>query len=296
MVRPTAAPSGSGGIVPHRCPSAWNPADRTHDGQDEARSVVQMVDHVKANHAAGADRVFASGYSGGGAATNVMLAAHPEVFKAGAVFFGMAYGCADTEQDYFRTGSLAPCPGRYNLVAPHEWGDEIRSAHPGRSCERPRVQLWHGGSDPLINQKSMEKQRDGWTDVFGIPQTPSPTSRPASGVTKQVYGDGQVETYLIDAMGHEAPVDPGTASTGAARPAGGTLALRSVRRGTVLRAGRLRRPRPPARGQAPHGGTAAFRCLRDACPRPRTFLAAGPPPGDRGRTAGVPNFYSHVEA
>ncbi|MFJ8981285.1 alpha/beta hydrolase family esterase [Streptomyces sp. NPDC102282] len=200
---------GSGGIVPHRCFSAWNPADRTHDGQGEARSVIQMVDHMKANHAADADRVFATGYSGGGAATNVMLAAHPEVFKAGAVFFGMAYGCADNEQDYFRTGSLAPCPGRYDLVSPREWGDRIRGAHPGYAGERPRVQIWHGGSDPLINKKSLEKQRDGWTDVFGISQTPSSTSRPASGVTKQVYGGGQVETYLIDAMGHEAPVDPG---------------------------------------------------------------------------------------
>ncbi|MFD5876694.1 alpha/beta hydrolase family esterase [Streptomyces sp. NPDC060322] len=200
---------GSGGIVPHRCFSAWNPADRTHDGQGEARSVVQMVDHMKAKHASDADRVFATGYSGGGAATNVMLAAHPEVFKAGAVFFGMAYGCADNEQDYFRTGSLAPCPGRYDLVSPREWGDRIRGAHPGYAGERPRVQIWHGGSDPLINKKSLEKQRDGWTDVFGIPQTPSSTSRPASGVTKQVYGGGQVETYLIDAMGHEAPVDPG---------------------------------------------------------------------------------------
>ncbi|MEV0027013.1 hypothetical protein AB0H45_33425 [Streptomyces atroolivaceus] len=127
-----------------------------------------------------------------------------------AVLFGMAYGCADNEDDYFRTGSFAPCPGRYNLVAPEERGDRIRGAHPGYAGERPRVQIWHGGSDPLINKKSPEKQRDGWTDVLGIPQTPSSTSRPAAGVTKQVYGDGQVETYLIDAMGHEAPVDPGT--------------------------------------------------------------------------------------
>ncbi|MFB8029422.1 MULTISPECIES: prolyl oligopeptidase family serine peptidase [unclassified Streptomyces] len=252
MVRPTAAPSGSGGIVPHRCPSAWNPADRTHDGQDEARSVVQMVDHVKANHAAGADRVFATGYSGGGAATNVMLAAHPEVFKAGAVFFGMAYGCADTEQDYFRTGSLAPCPGRYNLVAPHEWGDEIRSAHPGRSGERPRVQLWHGGSDPLINQKSMEKQRDGWTDVFGIPQTPSPTSRPASGVTKQVYGDGQVETYLIDSMGHEVPVDPGTGidRCGTAGRGHARSAVRTTRHGSSGWAAEASSPARPRSGSS----------------------------------------------
>ncbi|MGW7518467.1 extracellular catalytic domain type 1 short-chain-length polyhydroxyalkanoate depolymerase [Streptomyces sp. NPDC054796] len=201
---------GSGGIVPHKCFSAWNEADRTHDGRGEARSVIEMVDYMKANYAADANRVYATGYSGGGAATNVMLAAYPEVFKAGAVFFGMAYGCADNEDDYFDTGSLAPCPGRFNTLDPEEWGDKIRSAYPGYTGPRPRVQIWHGGSDPLIDQNSLEKQRDGWTDTLGLSQTPSPTSRPALGVTKQVYGSGQVETYLINSMGHEPPIDPGT--------------------------------------------------------------------------------------
>ncbi|MEU4654120.1 PHB depolymerase family esterase [Streptomyces sp. NPDC023723] len=201
---------GSGGLVPHKCFSAWNPVDRTHDGQGEARSVVQMVDHMKENYAADAAQVYVSGYSGGGAATNVMLAAHPDVFKAGAVFFGMAYGCADTEDEYFNTGLFAPCPGRFNTLTPRQWGDKIRSAYPGYGGVRPRVQIWHGGSDPLINRNSLEKQRDGWTEVLGLSPTPASTSFPALGVTKQVYGGGQVETYLVSSMGHEVPVDPGT--------------------------------------------------------------------------------------
>ncbi|MFJ6855098.1 alpha/beta hydrolase family esterase [Streptomyces sp. NPDC091271] len=124
--------------------------------------------------------------------------------------YGFTLVLPEQKDENFRTGSFAPCPGRYDLVSPEGWGDRIRGAHPGYAGERPRVQIWHGGSDLLINKKSLEKQRDGWTAVFGVPQTPSSTSRPALGVTKQVYGSGQVETYLIDAMGHEAPVDPGT--------------------------------------------------------------------------------------
>ncbi|MEW2352341.1 PHB depolymerase family esterase [Spirillospora sp. NPDC029432] len=201
---------GSGGIVPHKCFSAWNAEDRTHAGQGEARSVVQMVDYMKANHQADAGRVFATGYSGGGAATNVMLAAYPEVFKAGAVFFGMAYGCADTEDAYFRTGSFGPCSGAFNTLTPRQWGDKVRAAYPGYSGPRPRVQIWHGGADRLIDPNSLEKQRDQWTDVFGFSRTPASTTTPALGVTKSVYGDGRLETYLIRSMGHEAPIDPGT--------------------------------------------------------------------------------------
>jgi poly(hydroxyalkanoate) depolymerase family esterase len=201
---------GSGGLIPHKCFSAWNEADRTRAGQGEARSVVQMVDYMKANHQADASRVFATGYSGGGSATNVMLAAYPDVFKAGAVFFGMAYGCADTEDDYFTTGPFAPCPGSFNTLTPRQWGDKVRAAYPGYSGPRPPVQIWHGGDDPLISPVSMNKQRDQWTDVFGVSRTPTSTTTPAPGVTKRVYGGGRLETYLIDSMGHEPPIDPGT--------------------------------------------------------------------------------------
>ncbi|WP_151770412.1 extracellular catalytic domain type 1 short-chain-length polyhydroxyalkanoate depolymerase [Streptomyces abyssomicinicus] len=201
---------GSGGLVPHTCFSAWNPEDRTRAGQGEARSVVEMVHHMTTAYGADPDRVYVTGYSGGGAATNVMMAAYPDVFRAGAVFFGMAYGCADTEADYFDTGLFARCPGAFNTLSPQEWGNRIRAAHPGYGGPRPRVQIWHGGSDPLINKNSLEKQRDGWTDVLGVSRVPASTTRPALGVTRQICGAGQVETYLIDRMGHEAPVDPGT--------------------------------------------------------------------------------------
>ncbi|GAB2829295.1 hypothetical protein GCM10022221_29750 [Actinocorallia aurea] len=62
----------------------------------------------------------------------------------------------------------------------------------------------------MISPRSLDYQRDQWTDVFGISRVPTATTVPASGVTKRVYGSGQVETYTVSGMGHEAPVDPGT--------------------------------------------------------------------------------------
>ncbi|QFG19886.1 PHB depolymerase family esterase [Actinomadura sp. WMMB 499] len=200
---------GSGGLIPHKCFSAWSEEDRTRAGDGEARSVVRMVEHMTEAYGADASRVFVTGYSGGGAATNVMLAAYPDVFKAGAVFFGMAYGCADSESVYFVTPPFGPCSGYFNFTSAREWGDRLRGAHPGYSGPRPPVQIWHGGSDPIIVPRSLEYQTAQWTNVFGIGRTPTSTTTPASGVTKRVYGSGRLETYLIDDMGHEPPVDPG---------------------------------------------------------------------------------------
>ncbi|MBW6433552.1 PHB depolymerase family esterase [Actinoplanes hulinensis] len=211
LVLPEQKPEnvGSGGIVPHKCFSAWNETDRAHAGLGEARSVVQMVDHMATTHGADMSRVFVTGYSGGGAATNVMLAAYPDRFRAGAVFFGMPYGCADTESAYFRTGSLGPCSGSTSTLTPQQWGDRVRSSYPGYNGTRPPVQIWHGGADPLISPRSLDYQRDQWTNVFGISRTPASTTTPGSGITKTVYGGGRLETWLIDDMGHEQPVDPG---------------------------------------------------------------------------------------
>ncbi|RAY11722.1 feruloyl esterase [Actinomadura craniellae] len=202
---------GSGGIVPHKCFSVWNEADRTRSGNGEARSVIQMVDYMAANYGSNMSRVFVTGYSGGGAGTNVMLAAYPDRFAAGTVFFGMPYKCADTEDDYFRTGTFGPCSGSVSSVTAQQWGDRVRSAHPGYAGPRPKVQIWHGGDDPLINPVSLERQRDQWTNVFGISAGPVSTTNPRPGVVKSVYGAGQVETWLVQDMGHTYPVDPGGA-------------------------------------------------------------------------------------
>ncbi|MDX6742200.1 PHB depolymerase family esterase [Actinocorallia sp. A-T 12471] len=227
LVMPEQKPEnvGAGGLIPHKCFSAWNQADRTRAGQGEALSVVRMVQHLAGAHSADLNRVFVTGYSGGGAATNVMLAAYPDFFRAGAVFFGMAYGCADTETAYFTTPPLGQCSGPLNFTGARTWGDRVRSAYPGYTGPRPKVQLWHGSDDPVISPRSLDYQRDQWTDVFGVSRVPASTTTPVSGVTKRVYGDGRLETYTVSGMGHQAPVDPGSGITNCGQPGTGHAAI-----------------------------------------------------------------------
>nr|MDT0666393.1 feruloyl esterase [Micromonospora sp. DSM 115978] len=93
-----------------------------------------------------------------------------------------------------------------------QWGERIRSAYPGHTGPRPKLQIWHGGADRLINPVSVEHQRNGWTNVFGVSATPTSTTSPKAGVIRSVYGTGQVETWLVQNMGHTYPVDPGSAT------------------------------------------------------------------------------------
>ncbi|MFD0788296.1 feruloyl esterase, partial [Micromonospora azadirachtae] len=51
---------------------------------------------------------------------------------------------------------------------------------------------------------------DQWTDVRGVPPTPTSTSSLPGGTGLEVYGNDVVRLYRVSGMGHGTPVDPGS--------------------------------------------------------------------------------------
>ena len=161
-------------------------------------------------------RVFITGLSAGGAMTSVMLACYPEVFAAGAIIAGLPYGAATNVQQAFE--SMFQSPAR---PAP-EWGDLVRAAAP-HTGPWPRISVWHGGADTTVipaNAREIVKQ---WTDVHGLPATPSREAM-VDGYPRQVWldeaGDEVIESYTITHMAHGTPLATGAAddACGAAGP------------------------------------------------------------------------------
>jgi poly(hydroxyalkanoate) depolymerase family esterase len=187
----------------------WFLAADTGRGQGEAESIAQMVRRTVADVAADPARVDATGLSAGGAMTSVLLAAYPEMFAGGGVVAGLPYRCATALLDAFSCMN----PG-HNLTAA-QWGDRVRAAspHPG---PWPTVSVWHGTMDFTVVPANQRELVEQWTNVHGIPATPSATDTVA-GYPHAVYRDATgrtvVETYTITNMGHGQPVDPGGAAT-----------------------------------------------------------------------------------
>ena len=75
--------------------------------QGEAASIRAMIEAIKAQHDIDPNRIFVTGLSAGGAMTAVMLAAYPDVFKAGAIIAGLPYGCASTGGSFWLEGEKA---------------------------------------------------------------------------------------------------------------------------------------------------------------------------------------------
>lgn len=191
-----------------KCFNWFQPGD-TRRGQGEAASIRQMVAHARSAYGADPGRTFVTGLSAGGAMTSVMLAAYPDVFKAGAVIAGIPYDCADDVLSAF--SCMSPGVDR----TPSAWAQGVRDAHPGYGGPWPRVAVWHGDNDPTVAKKNADELRDQWTAVHGLDQSPDRTSTIGPNATRREQyltadGDVAVEVDRVPAIGHGTPVDPGT--------------------------------------------------------------------------------------
>ena len=134
--------------------------------------------------------------------TAAMIAAYPEVFAGGAIIAGLPYGSAGTVQAAFETMAQ----GSDHL--PEEWGDLIRSASPHRG-PWPRLSVWHGSADPIVNPRNAEEIIKQWTNVHGLSAEPD-FVRQIRGYSRRVWRDDTgadlIEAYIISGMGHGVPL------------------------------------------------------------------------------------------
>ncbi|MGQ0839359.1 extracellular catalytic domain type 1 short-chain-length polyhydroxyalkanoate depolymerase [Actinokineospora sp.] len=188
---------------PSRCFNWFYGAD-TRRGWGEAESIAQMTRRTVAD--VGGVRVYATGLSAGGAMTSAMLGSYPDLFAGGGIVAGVPYLCSTV----LVTAGVCLLPGM-NLT-PGQWGDKVRSTgHPG---PWPTVSVWHGPLDFTVSPGNLREIVDQWTNVHGIPATPSATDTVA-GYPHAVYRSGSrtvVESYTITGMGHGQAVDPGGAT------------------------------------------------------------------------------------
>jgi cell division septation protein DedD len=166
-----------------------------------------MVKYVLQRYSADASRVYAVGASSGAMMTNVLLGTYPDVFKAGAAFSGVPFGCFATTDGSMWNGA---CAGGTIIKTPQQWGDLVRAAYPGYSGPRPRMQVWHGTDDTTLRYQNFTEEIKQWTNVHGLNQTPAYTDHPQTSWTRTRYGgtgtQALVEAISIQGTGHSLPM------------------------------------------------------------------------------------------
>ena len=106
--------------------------------------------------------------------TEGLLAVYPDVFKGGSEFAGVPAGCwaVGNMTDGQWSGS---CAGGQVTHTAAEWGTMVKNMYPGYTGFRPRIQLWHGDADTIIRPANQTEAIKQWTNVLGLPTTPTST-------------------------------------------------------------------------------------------------------------------------
>ncbi|MFC6576341.1 extracellular catalytic domain type 1 short-chain-length polyhydroxyalkanoate depolymerase [Planomonospora parontospora] len=200
LVYPSATRSGS-------CFDVSSPQALRRDGGSDPVGIMSMVRYVQQRHNGDPDRVYVTGASSGAMMTNVLLGDYPDVFKAGAAFMGVPFGCfATTDGSSWNSA----CANGQVVRTPQQWGDLVRAAYPGHSGPRPRMQIWHGTEDATLRYPNFQEQIKQWTNVHGVGQTPVLSDTPRPGWVRTRYGStgeqAPVEAISLPGVGHNLPM------------------------------------------------------------------------------------------
>ena len=182
---------------PNTCFNWFNPEDIAR-GEGECASIAAMIHNMVETHRLDGRRVFITGLSAGGAMTAAMLSTYPELFAGGAIIAGLPFGMAQNVRDALESMRGAP------LKTPQAWGDLVRAAS-GFNGPWPKVSIWHGALDAIVNINNAQASLAQWADVHGL-ELGAARQEMANGAVRLSWGD-RLELYTLPLLGHGTPID-----------------------------------------------------------------------------------------
>lgn len=135
--------------------------------------------------------------------TNVMAAVYPGLFKAASAQSGVAAGCFASADDVVDEWNEACATGRVNKTQ-EEWAAVVAAM--GGRAPYPKMQIFHGSADDVLDAQNFEQEIKQWTGVFGVSDTPTSTEpdTPEGGYTLTNYGKN-VQAIYAQGVGHNLP-------------------------------------------------------------------------------------------
>jgi poly(hydroxyalkanoate) depolymerase family esterase len=208
---------------PYSC-FRWFDEKHIHSDQGEALSIKQMIDYLVSHYPVDRKRIYITGLSAGAAMSVVMLAIYPELFEAGASIAGLPFRCASDEEMGRNCMGLSrlniPLPGcpdepkkacmpQYIRKTSEKWASLVKEQNPNYQGSYPRLFIWHGDADQLVDDDNLVELSKQWT---GLHQVSTPGITLEDDYTMHEYmKDNQivVKNVLIFGLRHGMSVDPG---------------------------------------------------------------------------------------
>ena len=134
--------------------------------------------------------------------TAAVLAAYPDVFAGGAIIAGLPHGAATNVQEAFE----AMAGGK--IRSAEQWGDLVRATSP-HNGPWPRLSVWHGSADAIVNPQNMESILQQWIQVHRLSLLPR-LEHEVHGHKRRVWRRDDdvdvIEAICITGMPHGVPL------------------------------------------------------------------------------------------
>ena len=195
---------------PEKC-FKWYRRRHINKNRGENASILKMVENMKSNYAIDASKVYITGLSAGAAMSVVMMVDYPDVFNAGAIFAGAPY----------KVGTNIVTAGMafmgWIVKSPERWGKAVRKQNPDYAGTYPRMIIYQGNNDWIVNKRNGVELMKQWTNLHHISTEPSeiiPQYVNNVDIQRNVYRTPEkkdaVIFYKVNRLSHALLVDPGT--------------------------------------------------------------------------------------
>jgi acetylxylan esterase len=135
--------------------------------------------------------------------SNIMAATYPDLISAVSLYSGVPAGCFSGNGVSVWNNN---CSGGNVRNTPEAWATIVKNMYPSYNGTRPKMQIWHGGTDGTLRPQNYNETIKQWTAVFGVSQTPTNTkaNTPESGYTTYDFGEN-VQGIYAPSVGHSVP-------------------------------------------------------------------------------------------
>lgn len=188
----------------------WFKSKDIDKGKGECESIYQMIHYLTENFNIDKNKVYITGLSAGAAMSMALLATHPQIFSAGAVFAGTAYRIANNP-----VTAMNVMFGNKH-VSNFELAHKVVMQNVEYKRKYPKLIVYQGLNDPIVNYKNSDFIISQWATLFKmdtIPDKIETNFKNIKEITRFEYQDedsiSEIIYYEIENLGHRLLVKPG---------------------------------------------------------------------------------------
>lgn len=188
----------------------WFRGNDINKGKGEGESVFQMIKYMTEHYPIDKNRIFITGLSAGAAMSVALMATHPQTFSAGAIFAGGAYKLATNQMASFNV-----MVGNKDITC-YELAKRVVMQNVDYKGKYPRMIIYQGLSDPIVNHRNARLIINQWTTVCGADTFPDEVDsvfKSIPDITRYSFFGKNSEPcvlyYEIKHLGHRLMIKPG---------------------------------------------------------------------------------------